>query len=243
MEIPTRTKDGEIEIIGGIHTIATRPSVSKKGIARKLLEEAEGHFRSRGIRLSFLTTARSIVAYKWYCNVGYEDVAVVDRYPYMYKVFTKPQKPLKRDKMIKLDYKIVSSVFESYVEDKCGFVIREGSHYKSLEFLGAVDRKLSISVENGYAMLRNSCDTVRIGEILAKTKKAYRLLIRHIESMAKYGVMAVHPYDPAAQTLFRERKYREDPYDYDLLMVKSLADVRFDDLYDDTFMLSRIDWF
>ena len=245
-EIPTRTKSGETEIVGGIHGIATRPGLRRQGIGRQLLDAAHEWLREQGHRLVFLTTSTSIVACEWYRKDGYEQVSAVDDYSYLYKVFDPARiaaKDRESDKQHRLDMNQPVELFEWFARNRCGFVDRTAKLLKARQGVGNFDRKLSLSVDNGYALLSSSLDCIRFCEILAKTKKAYRELIKLAEAKAGRAAVAIQPFDPKAVEVFRACGYTDDPGSFAILMVKSLDGTSFDDLYDDSFMISRIDWF
>ncbi len=246
MNIPTRTKQGEIENVGGIYMVAVRPSCMRQGIGKKLLEAAEGHMRKQGTRLSFLTTSRSIVAYKWYRKIGYEDVIEVDQLPHMYKYFAPSHKADKKPttpKEHRIDIKRVQELFDHHNQDRCGFVIRTTTDMKAREMEGVYNKKISIAVDGGYALLRSSFDTVQFMEILARTQNAYKKLIKLAEAKAKYASVVIYPFDPVARQTFEKAGYSYDLGSYGVLMCKALDGTSFYDLYDESFLLSRIDWF
>jgi ribosomal protein S18 acetylase RimI-like enzyme len=246
MSIPTRTRHGDIENVGGIHDVSVHPSYARRGTGRKLLEAAEEYLRGQGTRLVFLTTSRSIVAYQWYCDVGYRVIDIVDDYPHMYKIFSPPQTLRKKDipqKKHKLDLKHVQKLWDWYGGRHCGFTIRNLKDLKSREMMDDFSKKLSISVKSGYALLRSRCDTIQYVEILARSQKAYRELIKLADSRAKYAAVAIQPFDRKAREAFEKARYRFDSGQYGVLMCKQLAGTTFDDLYDNRFVLSRLDWF
>jgi ribosomal protein S18 acetylase RimI-like enzyme len=246
MSIPTRTRHGEIENVGGIYAVAVRPSYTRRGIGRKLLEASEEYLRQQGMRLLFLTTSRSIVAYKWYCDVGYKVVDIVSNYPYMYKIFNPPKtfkKESASDKRHKLDLKQVQYLWDRYGSKHCGFVIRNLKDLKSREMAGELSKKLSILVDGGYALLTSRYYTIQYIEILARSQKAYRELIKLAEAKSRYAAVAFNPFDPKAQKAFEKAHYQSDLGGYGVLMCKSLTGTTFADLYDDSFIFSGLDWF
>ena len=246
MIIPTRTRHGEIENVGGIYAVAVRPSYMRQGIGRKLLDASENYMRQQGMKLSFLTTSRSIVAFQWYCDIGYEVVETVDNYPYMYKTFNPPRsvnRKSRADKKNKLNIREVQKLFDWYSDKHCGFVIRNLRELKSREMADVFSKKLSIMVDGGYALLKSSCDAVQYKEILARNQKTYRELIKLAEAKAKYGAVAICPFDSKAQKALRKAHYLADFGSYAVLMCKPLAGTTFTDLYDDGFMFSDLDSF
>ena len=246
MTIPTRTRHGEIENVGGIYAVAVRPSYMRRGIGRKLLEASEKYLQGQGIRLSFLTTSRSIVAYQWYCDVGYEVVGSVESYPYMYKILN-PSKSVKKKGMSvekhRIDLEQVQKLFGWYGSKHCGFVIRGLKDLRAREMEGVFSRNLSITVDGGYALLKRSFGVIQHMEILARSMKAYTELIKLAGSKAKYAAVAIHPFDPKANKAFEEAGYQVDLGNYGVLMYKRLSRTTFEDVYDDSFMISRLDLF
>lgn len=246
MTIPTRTRLGEFENVGGIYAVTVRPSYMCRGIGRKLLEASEKYLHKQGMRLIFLTTSRSIVAYKWYCEIGYKVIDIVDNYPYMYKIFDPPQAIKKEGtskKRHKLDLKQVQGIWDWYGNKHCGFVIRNLKDLKAREMDGNFSKKLSVLVDGGYALLRSRCDTILYMETLARSQEAYRELIRLTEAKAKYAAVAIHPFDPKSQKAFKKAHYQPDWVGYGVLMCKPLAGTTFADLFDDSFIFSGLDWF
>jgi ribosomal protein S18 acetylase RimI-like enzyme len=246
MTIPTRTKQGKIEMVGGIFGVAVSPAYARRGIGRMLLQASEEYLRQQGIRLSFLTTSRSIVAYDWYREVGYEVIKSVEEYPYLYKTFkTFPavERKVSPSRTFKLDLRQVRDLFDLYNQSHCGFVIRNQKDLKAREMEGTFSRKLSISADGGYALLKGGQGAIQFMEILARNEKTYNQVIKLAESKAKHAAVAIHPFDPQAQEALKKTDYQFHCGSYGVLMCKSLAKTSFADLYDESFMLSRLDWF
>lgn len=246
MSIPTRTSSGDIENVGGIYAIAVRPDSARRGIGRRLLEASEDYLRREGKLLVFLTTSRSIVAYQWYYGIGYKEVENVNNVPYMYKYLkpskVKDKKAAKKDKL-KLDFNVVQEIWDRYTRNRCGFVFRDLDYLKAKELAGDFVKKESFSIDNGYVLARRGFETVQLIEILARTQKSYSQLIRIAENRARYAVIAYRPFDPAALKSFDRAGYRADMGSFGVLMCKQFGETSFADLYDDSFMISRADWF
>jgi len=246
MDIPTLTRYGKVENVGGIYGVAVKPTYARLGIGKKLLKAAEDYLRKQGTRLSFLTTSRSIVAYNWYRKAGYEDVKQIDRLPHLYKYLDPTRKTAKKGKVEKqhrIDIKHVQALFDQYCHKHCGFVLRTVKDLKAREMDGNFSKKLSIAMEDGYALLLNRYDSLMYVEILARNQKAYRELIKLAEAKAKYAMVALQPFAPGARRAFQKANYGADTGSYAVLMCKSLGDTSFNDLYDDGFILSELDWF
>jgi ribosomal protein S18 acetylase RimI-like enzyme len=91
MDIPTKTVEGKVEIVGGIWCVATNPDFSQQGICKTLMEKAHSYFRSQKYPFSFLSTIRTIIAYALYLKLGYREVDVVNRYLGAYKVLNRAE--------------------------------------------------------------------------------------------------------------------------------------------------------
>ncbi|MFH1891250.1 MAG: GNAT family N-acetyltransferase [Candidatus Zixiibacteriota bacterium] len=246
MLIPTRNRHGEAEQIGGIYSIATRSSHRRSGIGRKLLNASEQYMRENGIRLSMLTTSRAIVAHRWYCDVGYKEVESMAKLPFLYKILHHSNKSLSAKKPasdVKIDLTKVSPIFDWYTRDKCGFVIRNQNDLKVRELDGLIDRKLSVAVDGGYALLLKSFDSIQYVEILARSKRAYRDLLRIAESRARQSAISYQVFDPKAQGVMLESGYKADYGTFDVLMYKPLGSEKFSNIFDKSFTISRLNWF
>lgn len=247
LTIPTRTRAQTIEQVGGIWGIATRPSARRRGIARKLLEESESWMREHKYRLAMLTTSRAIVAHRWYESVGYKEIEKVNQLPYCYKLFTPPREPNKYKIRINrdngVDFKQVSKLFNRFTEKRCGFTIRTLDDLKPFETFGVFSRDCSISTDSGYLLARRTTGAIRVGEVFAKDISTCHALFKFAEARAKYAVSVIHPDDPVVLQTLQKMNYTFDPVGYDVVMWKSLDGTAFDDLYDDSFYISKNDWF
>ena len=245
LTMPTRTKHGEIEKVGGICAIGTNPLYTRRGYARKLLIAAEEYFRDQGIKFAFLTTKKSLVAYKWYLDAGYKNVKTVEDYPYLYKILKKVSPGSRKaiDRKYRLNLKKAQDIFKWYVKDHCGFTERNMKDLKSRMLVNIYSKKLSLCTDNGYALISRNNESVIIKEILAKSQKTYLELIKLAEAQTDYGVAAFHPFDPKAQKAFTRAGYITEPGNFITLMCKPLDSYKFSDYYNDRFMISKVDWF
>lgn len=249
LEIPTRDKRGNVELIGGIWAIATRPSVARSGVGKQLLDVAEDYFRERGIRLSMLTTSRAIVAHRWYSKVGYVEVETVNKYPHFYKVFHKPavskEKSKPKSKADRAQFDKVQAVtnFARFMQDRCGFVYRDLGHFSYLRDVGALDTKISVCTDKGHVIAGINLGSAGIREIIASSQKSALEMIKSVEDKAQRGAYYRYIFDPNVVAALKRAGYREDVGTYDVLMCKPLGRVKFSDVYDRTFTISRSDFF
>ncbi|MHA2224543.1 MAG: GNAT family N-acetyltransferase [Candidatus Hodarchaeales archaeon] len=71
--LPMVSTEG-LEDVGGVWAVCTHPTLSRRGIAKRLLHEAHERMRTEGLRFSTLGTSTFRVAYSLYLKQGYQDV-------------------------------------------------------------------------------------------------------------------------------------------------------------------------
>ncbi|MGB8656404.1 MAG: GNAT family N-acetyltransferase [Candidatus Zixiibacteriota bacterium] len=155
MDFPTKTVEGQTEIVGGLWCVATNPAFARRGIYRALMEEAHRYFQTQRYRFSFLRTSRTIIAYAIYLKLGYEEVQALNRFPGVCKVFDKTE-PAPGPGATCLDPKEISRVHRQFVEDKTGFVVRQEDFFQMLAGRKKFDETRTIQKRNGYALLTES---------------------------------------------------------------------------------------
>ncbi len=245
LELPTRNKSGEVEMVGGIWAIATRPSMARQGIGKQLLEAAEDHFRSRGIRLAMLTTSRVIVAYRWYSNVGYREIENVNQMPHYYKAL-KPSAARKSKKVSKaeeFDRLQCIANFTRFMKDRCGFVYRAAHRFDYMETVGNLHPAFSMVNEHGHVIASPQMGAVMVNEMIADNKTQATAMIKWVENQVDNGVYYRYVFDPVVAAALDKAGYRSDLGGFDVFMWKALGDVGFDDVYDETFTVSRGEFF
>jgi ribosomal protein S18 acetylase RimI-like enzyme len=248
MEIPTRNKHGERETVGGIWLVATKPSANRQGLGKKLLEHCEEYFRQKGYRFCTLTTSRNIIAYRWYREVGYDVVEYPDAYPHYYKIprsaaGLRVQPAKSQAKASGFDYEKTLELFDKYMEDRCGFVYRDIGSLKAREQFGFYDSRYSRIHDDGYMLANSQSGSLRISEVISLKSSTARSLLRSAAGMTKGGLFARFVFDPDIARLFERSGYHRDLGTYDVLMAKPLTGVSFDDIYDRSFICTRVDFF
>jgi ribosomal protein S18 acetylase RimI-like enzyme len=248
MEIPTRDKRGETEMVGGIWGVATRPMYARQGVGGHLLEAAENHFRSKGIRLSLLTTSRTLISYRGYVSFGYREVEKVNGYAHYYKIPRRSAKadlfpPGPKGKAPKLDLKQIRSNFNRYARNHCGFTNRLTGALKEQQEMGYFDPKYSTVQEEGHLLSSSQTGSLWISEIIAFNQRTARELIQLAVKSSGAGIYVRYVFDPLVAATLEKMSFRKDPGSYGVLMAKPLAGVSFDDVYDDTFLWSSADFF
>jgi len=111
-----------IEKIGFIWGVCTKPSAARKGLAKKLMEEAHAKLLGEDIRYSFLGTAKSLVAYNLYRGLGYSEFTIIDRGIKVCKPRKRVDKDITFTSTLKND--TIVDLFKEYSKDLMGFVKR-----------------------------------------------------------------------------------------------------------------------
>jgi GNAT superfamily N-acetyltransferase len=248
MEIPTRNKHGEAELVGGLWAVSTRPMYARQGVGGYLLEAAENHFRSKGVRLSLLTTSRTLISYRGYVSFGYREVEKVNSYAHYYKI---PQRSAKADafppgpkgKAPKLDFEKIRSNFDRYARNHCGFTSRLIGALKEQQQMGYFESKYSAVLDEGHLLANSQMSSLSVAEIVAFNQKTARELIQQAVKLSGAGIYVRYVFDPLVATTLERMSFRKDPGSYGVLMAKPLTDASFNDIYDDTFLWSSADFF
>ncbi len=248
MEIPTRNKNGETEIIGGIWAVSTRPMYARQGVGGKLLEAAENYFRERGFRLSMLTTSQYLIAHRGYVSFGYREIEAVNNLPHFYKVPRRlaksdPFAVAKKGKAAKSFLHDIGVLFDKYTHNRCGFTIRDAGLMKQREQLGYFEPDISPLLDNGYLLAYRQLGSIIILEVISFDKKTARELLRLASGWSTAGIGARYVFDPNVAELLSKSGFRQDPGSYGVLMVKSLDGTSFTDVYDSSFLYSSMDAF
>jgi predicted acetyltransferase len=242
MDIPTKTVDGKVEIVGGIWAVATNPGFSRRGICKILMEKAHDYFRSQNYRFSFLCTGRTIIAYSIYKNMGYEEVESVNHLKAAYKVFHNP-KAQEKSMGGDLDADEVYRIYEKFTQDKTGFVVRQRDFATVYAKRKRFDDKISIPKPDGYVLLSESQKVIKVRDMAGLNYDIYGELIDEIERLVPHGVIDGSVADETLLGLYRSKGYRLQKGHNGVLMVKKLKDVQFDKLYGSSFYIGALDWF
>jgi predicted acetyltransferase len=242
MNIPLRTLKGEVEVVGGISAVATNPDFANRSLAGILMEKAHQYFREKGYRFSFLTTNRTIRAHAGYKKLGYVEVESMNRIPSVYKILKKGssvKKPTKRE----LNPNKVYSLFEKFVKDKSGFVIRQKDFVKLYLFRKSIDRKAFVLMRDGYAFLNKDRGATRIHEMVASNEATYQKLVIESERMSTGIIIDRSVYDPKLLKVYKSRGYKTQLGSNSVLMVKPLDKIDYREVFGDSIYLGFLDWF
>ncbi len=242
MDIPTRTVFGNEEVVGGVWCVATNPRFVKKGICKTLMESAHQYFQKKKYPFSFLVTNRTIIAYRIYEKMGYADVEKISRYPTAYKVLEKHKKTVKRFGA-RLNQKRIFQIYQEFVKDKTGFVVRQKDFMKLFSERKRFDEKKSVEVKNGYALLSEFRNVTKIHEFISLDGQTYEDLLDQVEATAQEGLIDRMVGDERLSGIYRNRGYHIQEGDHGVLMFKKLEGAEFEERYGDTFHIGMLDLF
>ena len=239
MDLVTRTLDGSVEHVGGLYGVATLPGHTRRGVCTSLMIRAHEYFKDRGYRFSLLNTSPTIVAYSLYKKLGY--LEAVERSS-GYKVVGN-KKP-KRFKTEKLDFSRLSGIYDGYVKDRCGFVVRDEAYFKMLKKAEWLVGHQNLFSEHGYVLFKKEKNIVRIAELMASDAEEMNQLISLMEEQAKDIVLCRTIVDKALLRVFKRRGYMILEKSHGATMFKSLtSDASFKQTYGDKFFMSSLDHF
>lgn len=241
LDIPTRTVDGKEQMVGGIYAVATNPRFSRRGVCKTLMNRAHKYFDEKEYPFCFLTTTRTIIAYALYVRMGYVEVQKVNRYPMAYKVLGKNGK--KKKPKAKLNYDKIYDIYRQFVQDKTGFVIRQKDFGGLFAQWESFDEKKSIQKQNGYALVREARETIKIQELVSLDGPTYEELLDQVESKAPAGVLDRLVTHEGLLKIYKERGYSIQEESDSVLMVKKLGDQEFEEVYGEKFHIGLLDYF
>jgi len=241
MDLATRTLDGAIEHAGGVYGVATLPGYTRRGYSTALLEATHEYFRRKGYRFSFLNTSPTIVAYSLYKKLGYSDVY---SYPSVYKVLNTKKATLPEAKTLKLDLDKVLAIYDKYVRDKVGLVVRNRAYLE----MHAKDKRLTskntICTDEGYIVFRKEQYSTRIWELVAQNKVEAEKLVKTVEDKARGVVFARAVFDKTLRQIYLSRGYAFLNEGHSVFMVKPLqTETSFEQVYGEDFFQTQLDHF
>ena len=242
LNIPLKTVEGKIEVVGGIRAVATNPDFANRGMAGWPMEKAHEHFREKGYRFSFLCTSRSFIAYAGYKKLGYVEVESVNRIPATYKLFKKTSH-IKKPAKSKPNQAKIFSLFEKYTKDKFGFTIRQKDFVKLYLFRKLISEKTFVQMKNGYVFLSENRGVSRVQEMVASDRATYEKLVIKSEQMSNSAVIDRSVYDPVLLEIYQSRGYKLQQNSNHVLMVKSLDNLDYREVFGDSIYISILDWF
>lgn len=242
MDIPTRTAQGEIEFVGEIYCVATNPAFARQGISRTLLDMAHIYFHSQKYLFSFLCTSRTIIAYALYRKLGYVEVDAINQYPAVYKTINKTE-TIRLASPTHIDPQKIFQIYNRFAKDKIGYTVRQKDFFTIFARRKRFDEQKTVLKENGYALLTEELNVIKVQELVALDPSTYYELIEEVEKIAKRGIIDRSVADEQLLEVYQSKGYRVQKGDHGVLMVRSLSDVAFEGIYGKSFYMGLLDWF
>ena len=241
MDLATRTIDGKIEYAGGIYGVATLPGYTRQGFSTALFKTIHEYFKGKGYRFSFLNTSPILVAYSLYKKLGYSDVY---SYPSVYKVLNSKKATLPKTKTMKLDLDKILAIYNKYVRNKVGLVVRDRAYLEMLVKEKWLTSKRIVFTDNGYALFRKEQYSTRILELVTQSKAEAAELVKSIERTAPGVIFARAVFDKMLRQIYSSRGYILLNEGHSVFMVKSLeTETQFSQMYGEDFFQTQLDHF
>jgi predicted acetyltransferase len=241
MDLTTRTLDGAVELAGGVYGVATLPGYTRQGFSTALFKTTHEYFRSKGYRFSFLNTGRALVAYSLYKKLGYSDV---HSYPSVYKVLNTAKQTVRSRRSVKPDLDKVLSLYNSYVRNKVGLVVRDRSYLEMLAKDKRLTSKGTICTDKGYVVFGKERYFTRILELVTLNKTEAVDFIRTLEQATRGVIFGRAIFDKTLRRVYASRGYTVLDEGHGVFMVKSLeSETLFGQVYGGDFFQTSMDHF
>ncbi len=202
---PKARLSGEVKKVGGIRNVCSRPSESRRGAIKKLMERAH-EILCEKVNFSFLMTSKAGVAYNLYKKLGYRTVHVPPR---AYK------RVEGRDTDIEFreekDPEFIRSSYLDSVEDLSGLVIREKDYFEMAEARGWPDNDdLKIAYLDGerigYVMCESSRNSLLVKEFAAE--RGHRKdFLKALESLSDKDYVVISYVNPSYKQILHEEDH------------------------------------
>jgi len=241
MDLATRTLDGAVEQVGGIYGVATLPGYTRQGLSTALFKTTHEYFKGKGYRFSFLNTSPTLVAYSLYKKLGYSDVY---SYPNVYRVLNTTKATVPRRENVKLDLDKILALYNNYVRNKVGLVVRDRAYLEMLAKDKRLKSKGIICTDKGYVVFTKEQYFTRILELVALNKAEAVGFIRTIEHATRGVIFARAVFDKTLRQVYASRGYTVLDEGHGVFMVESLEpEALFSQVYGGDFFQTSMDHF
>jgi ribosomal protein S18 acetylase RimI-like enzyme len=242
VDIPMKTMAGDIEMVGGIHSVATDPDAARSGVATRLMDHSHRFFRRRGYRFSFLCTSRSLVAHGLYERLGYTDIRSLEQYPRAYRAFPERRGKTRRSGR-KPDFRLIQRIFTGALRDRTGCAVRGPDWPRALSETRDLKPENIITHPQGYAFTSTWSKTLFIEEWQALTRAACESIYDRLE-LRRMSAWIVGQVDgEPLKSFLAERDFGFAYGRYGVRMVKPLGRANFDAVFGDRFSFAPLDSF
>ncbi len=227
LRIPTKTVEGE-ELVLGVAGVATHPSYSRKGFSTKLMQELHERSREEGLRIAFLLTRASLVAYRMYEQLGYRDVSYFLACTKKLARKKKPKKSILR-KFKKKDVPEIDKIFKRFSRGLTGFVIRQEKYFDWRMKIAESLKGLTWIVETndkvcGYIVKRESGDNLFLEEMVIPSRRIADRVLNELERGEKGDYITAFPLAGKKQLEYvKSRGYMADQRSWGRVMATPLT--------------------
>jgi GNAT superfamily N-acetyltransferase len=225
--IDTKTSS-ELEKVGFIWGVCTRPKAARRGYAKKLLNEAHERLGHEDIRYSFLGTGKSLVAYDLYDKLGYMDFMTFDR---GLKVCIKDgEKELDVTYSSSVRNEIIVELFAKYSKDLLGFIqrpnnfldVRKAWSWMPFNLVGAFKKR---GKHIGYIVASKEGKVIRIRELCCPKIEDIGRCIAAFENKLKPDYLLLDGITGSfLKNAFTKFSFKIFTDSWGILMVKDLND-------------------
>jgi predicted acetyltransferase len=244
VDIPMRTLDGRVEVVGGIHSVSTDPEAARSGVATRLMEHSHRWFRKQGYRFSFLCTSHSLVAHRLYERLGYSDISALNQYPRAYRSFPEPKQDEPEAKRArKLNSRLVQRLYELVGEGRTGCAVRVRNWPQVIFEERELKANDVIVRPNGYVFTANWGRTLFIDEWVALTPAACRDAYRRLQQRRKSAWIVGQVDSPILLSFLKADGFSFAYGRYQVRMVKPLGRSSFESVFGDRFGFAPLDSF
>lgn len=215
--------------VSGLAGITTRADKSRKGIARRIIEEVHERERKEGITHSLLWTNSSWHAHDLYLSLGYRDIFSS---PLAFKdnITTGGDTPYTFSTARKSDVHLFSDMHSAYSKGGTGFVHRSPGLDPVMVQTGRVALKNIQLIKNGYGNVgymyaEKDGSILRCRELVILPGQSRAEIVDAVESRVKKGGVAMFRDMLTAGTtdFFLSRGYSLFPVQWKVLMGKRLG--------------------
>lgn len=225
LKIRTRTSAG-VETVGGIAGVTVVPWMARQGIGTLLMDAAHRILRENDIRISFLLTLESLVAYGLYAKLGYFDAASFGAAQKLAKHTRKP-KDIELREYRKKDWRTTDRIYRRSTSRFLGFVKRQSAFLNMKLETTPLTRKnillVSSDRDEGYVVITPGEDYTVIREIVCRNASSFNRMVATVEEGAdRKHILTYLQLPKRTRDWFVRRGYLMDQRTWARVMVASL---------------------
>ena len=225
LKIRTRTSAG-VEAIGGIAGVTVVPWMARQGVGTLLMDATHRILRENDIRISFLLTLESLVAYDMYAKLGYFDAVSFGAAQKLVKHTRKP-KDVELREYRKKDWRTTDEIYRRSTARLLGFVERQPAFINMKLETTPMTRKnirfVSDDRDEGYIVTSPGEDYTVVREIVCRNASSFNRIMATIEgNAAQKHILASFQVPKRTRNWFDRRGYLVDRRTWARIMATSL---------------------